>query len=427
MTTAASASIISQTSNANMQAWTGEIVGQLIACGLLQTQDTGQTTISGSGASATTACTVPTLTGITHATGYVVFTFPDAPAKGGISTVSNKAGTGYTNSAAFTGIVVTGVTSSAVGARASCTIGGGGVPGAMTITTASSGYIAGEQLTYSGGTDGAGHTFTTAGTAVLGMPTVLTSGSPVVFRLDFGAGTSTAVPTYWITVGSGSNGSGTINGSAGTTAMTAVACCTSSTPASATTAYTSYFCWNSTYSFAKVVSKNGAGNSSTAFGGFYLFRTNDTTGAPTASGVIMLTNYYTASGSQITTGQMQCATYGAGVISSIAPATLSSTAGGGWLAANPGVAAAAPFGLTSTLSSGNVTIFPIMYLVGGVFSYSAFMGVASLDDIPVGSTCSSAIIGSTALTFLADQLGMFGGQYLGNLNTSLLIPVTLWM
>ena len=434
MTVATSAAIITQAASgspAGIDAWSGEMVGQLIACGLIQTQDTGQLTITGSGATATTNALQPTGVGTANAVGHILLSFTDTLARGPISALAETtAGTGYTASATFTGIVITGATSGANNARATNVVSGGGVPSTTyTITTAGSGYIAGEKLTFSGGTDGSGHTFTTAGTAALGMPTVLTSGTPVVFRLDFGAQTVVTVPQCWITVGSGSNGSGTINGSAGTTAMTQVAVFNGNVAVSLVTAYSSYFCYNTTYGFCKVIFKVGAATTSnyTPIGSFYIFRTNDTSGAATAAGVMLITNSSSTSGSTTNSGAMQCATYASGAITSIAPGAMSASNCAGFVCLPVSSTNTLPFGQTSFLFNGNVTVFNCLYLVNGIFAYSAYLGFGSLNDLPQGNSFTTAIIGATQLTFLGDSETIAGASSFLGYSQNAGATVSLWM
>lgn len=438
MTVATSAAIMTQAAPGptGIDAWSGEMVGQLIACGLIQTQDTGQLTITGSGATATTNATQPASAGVGGAVGHILLSFTDSPlARGPISALAETtAGTGYQASATFTGIVITGATSGANSARATNVVSSGGVPSTTyTITTAglsgSSGYIAGEKLTFSGGTDGAGHTFTTSGTPAVGMPTALTSGTPVVFRLDFGAQTVVTTPQCWITVGSGSNGSGTINGSAGTTAMTQVAVFNGNAEGSSATAYSSYFCYNTTYGFCKVIFKVGAAAASnyTPIGSFYIFRTNDTSGAATAAGVILITNASSTTGATSSSGAMQCATYASGAITSIAPGTMSVSNCEGFVCMPTPAIGTLPFGQTSFLSNGNVTVFNCLYLVNGILAYSAYLGFGSLNDMPQGNSFTTAIIGATQLTFLGDSETIAGGTSFSGFSQTAGVTVSLWM
>ena len=408
MTTATSSAALSQAASgspAGIQAWTGELVGQLIACGAVQTQDSGQLTISGSGATATTSATQPSATGVANAVGHVLFTFTDMLAQGGITTTALVAGGAGGTNGTYTALTVTGVTSSATSARASVTVSGG-VAGNMTITTAGSGYIAGEKLTVSN---------VNIPTAAAWMPTVMSSGSPVVFRLDFGAGSAVTDPQMWITVGAGSNGSGTINGSAGTSAMTQVACFAGSAPVSTSTSYSSYFCYNTTYGTLWAAFKYGAvvlANTYEAFGGFNLYRTSSNSGAATGSAICLITASASTANPASNAPPQQCMTWASGVGSTIYP-TLSasnSSAWGGGACQYTGGTNNTIYGLSSTLENSNVFVFPT-YTIAPAIAFSAVVGMVLVGDVSLGTSFSCAIIGSTALTFL--QVGSpFGILYM---------------
>ena len=407
MTTATSSSALSQAaagSPAGIQAWTGELVGQLIACGAVQTQDSGQLTISGSGATATTNAAQPTATGVASAVGHVLFTFTDTLAQGGITTTALVAGGAGGTNGTYPALTVTGVTSGAISARASVTVSGG-IAGNMTITTAGSGYIAGEKLTVSNGN---------IPTAAAWMPTVMSSGSPVVFRLDFGAGSAVTDPQMWITVGAGSNGSSTINGSAGTSAMTQVACFAGSAPASTSTPYNSYFCYNTTYSTLWAAFKYGAVNSSNAyeaFGGFNLYRTSSNSGAATGSVICLITSAPSTANNTSTAPPQQCMTWASGVGSTIYP-TLNASNSSAWNGGACQYIAGTNtiYGLSSTLENSNVFVFPT-YTISPAIAFSAVVGMVLVGDVTLGTSFSCAIIGSTALTFL--QVGSpFGITYM---------------
>lgn len=407
MTTSSTSAVLSQAATANFQAWVQEIYTNLVTnCGLVQTQDSGQAAVPFAGA-------LPAGTGVGNATGHYLFTFSDATAQGGITTTALVAGGSGYSGGPFANATVTGVTSGATSARATVTVSAGALIN-LTITTAGSGYIAGEKLTVTVG----------GGSGASWMPTVMSSGAPVVFRLDFGAGSLTTNPQMWIVVGAGSNGSGTVNGSAGTSAMTQVACFGGAAPASLVTPYTSRYCVNMTYGFVGLAFKIGANavaNTNVAIGGFHLFRTNDNGGNPLGTAAVLITNSSNTTGSAGTGPMMQCMSYSSGVGSTVYP-TLS-TANSPFFNAIPiGGAAVAipPFNLTTTLENSTVFAFPF-YTMDPVIRFNAFMAIALQADIAVGSTVSLAIIGSTTLTFLAvgycygTALSIFG---FGNANTT---------
>jgi hypothetical protein len=412
----ATSAVLSQAASgapAGIQAWTGEIFNALVnECGLTQTNDTGQLTYSGGNTNATQ----PTGTGVSNAVGHMLFTWNDALARGTLSaTALNSGGSGYTNGT-NTPVTVTGTTSGAT-CSATCTVTGG-VAANLASISASGNFIVGEKLTVTG---------IGAGTGANWTATVLSSGSPVVLRLDFGAGSAVTDPQMWATVGTGTNGAGVINGSAGTTAMTQVACFTGAAPASTSTAYNSYYCYNSTYGFLKIVFKTGATAANITFGQLYVFRSNSTAGAANGAGVMLIANSVSTTGATAVqnTGNMQCATYGSGVFTSISPSSLTVANCGCWPALQTGATTTIPFGLTSTLQNGVITIPPAYYFVSGQLSFSAFIGVGLVADLSIGSTVSMAIIGATQLTFQMDAEG-FNAAAIGQISSTVLGVVSLY-
>jgi hypothetical protein len=129
-----------------------------------------------------------------------------------------------------------------------------------------------------------GTTATSAGYYVFEFNDTLQGTAPIVFRLDFGTGSATTTPAMWITVGTGSNGSGTING----TSLAKLY--TGGISAGSLTAYTSRFCYNTAQGFLGVILKIGGGGvASAAQCGFCLFRTVNAAGVSTGDGVMLLT------------------------------------------------------------------------------------------------------------------------------------------
>lgn len=419
-TPVSSSAILAQDTYPHMQAWVGELCGQLIACGLTQTNDSGQLTLAGSGPTAVASwgsAAIPTGTGVANAVANILFTFNDPLALSGLSTTALRSGgTGYTNGTA-TAMVVTGVTSGATSARASCTVAGG-IAGNLTITTAGTGYIVGEQLTVAG---------IGAGTGANWTATALTGGAPVIFRLDFGGGGSTTSPQVWITVGAGTNGAGTIAGVAGTSRMTQVAAFTGNLPSSLITAYTSRFNYNATLGYLGLCFKLGSIGvsgigSQLPTGSIILCRTSDSSGSPTSNAVALITNSTTTAGIQTAaSGCMQCMTWTSGAGSTIYP-TINSTNSGLWLS----FAGNFVFGLAATLEN-SIAFVPPIYTMDPGLKFNAFNGVALLGDFPQGNTASFAMVGATPLTFISlgsafgnTGTGGFGGTTNANLTFCML-------
>ena len=273
-------------------------------------------------------------------------------------------------------------------------------------TIASSGnFIAGEKITIPNSSLGG------SGSGAIWMASALSSGAPVVFRLDFASGAAATDPQMLITVGTGSNGSGTINGSAGSTKMTQVACFNDGAPLSTSNAYTSRYVWNPSLGYLGVCFKIGASTNNipdNSIGGFVLFRTNDTSGNPTGVATVLISNSTsTTTGlSTVLTGCMQCMAYSGGVSAAIYP-TLNATNSTLWTTGNTAVNSVFSFGLTSTYENGTAFVFPI-FTIDPAIKFSAYNAVASNSDFPLGNTASFAIVGGTALTFVSCGK-MFGG------------------
>lgn len=402
MTTASTSSILSQAASgspAGIDAWTGELFGELIACGLTQTNDTGQLTITGSGGTATTNAAQPSGTGVGNAVGYCVFTFNDSLAPGVLATTAlNSGGSGYDGGGThtYTGITATGATS---GATCTCTVTvTSGVCGNMGTLGTVGNFIVGEKITIpnsSLGGSGSGASWTAA---------TLSSGAPVIFRIDVGAGSAVTDPQFWITVGAGTNGAGAIAGVAATSKMTQVACGQGIAPISIVTAYTSYYCYNSTFGTCLAAMKFGGTVANTYAMMFYIHRSNNSNGAPTGTSVSMYAN--SNSTSAVTTayqaGVQQTLLYASGVGSAVYPTISVTGQGNQWMAVPQYPGGTGIAGLTSTLESSTVFIFNVLYF-NPAWSYSAFMGFALNADIANGVAVNTTLVGTEAVTLISLQ------------------------
>jgi hypothetical protein len=423
MTAVSTATVISQSSSANFQTWVNEVYTQLVTnCGLSAmsaSMDSGQMAVP---------CTTAVPGGATTSAGYYMFMFNDTLAKGAISLaalVSVTAGTGYNGGTAhtFTGVAMSGGTGS--GAIATVVLGASGVVSSITITTAGSGYLVGDQLTVTSANIVAAGGASGGGSSGFGFVGVLSSGTPVVIKMEFGSGAAAADPQIQVTVSSGWSSNGTLaGGTAGTNQMTRVACLWGGAPVSTVTSYASRYCYNSTYGYLGLVFKIGGTAANQALGSCFIFRSNDSNGNATGSSVMFISNSITATGTQ-TSGSvcpMQCAQYAAGVITAITP-TLAVTTSQGWLGEQTGQAGM-PFGLTTTLNAGQATLIPIYMLEPGL-AYSAYNGVALISEAPLGNSIQSAIIGATTLTFLS--VGQpFGSGMMGGFTDTTKTFLMLW-
>jgi hypothetical protein len=395
MTTATTSSVISSANTAGFQAWTGELFGELIACGLTQTNDTGQVTITGSGGTATTNAALPSGAGVASATGYAIFTFNDSLAGGNLATTAlNSGGSGYTGGP-YTLKTATGATSGAT-ATVSVSQSGGVCSNLSSIVMVSGAFLAGEKITVAGLAGGTGANWTAAS---------LSSGAPVIFRIDVGGGNAIADPAIWITLGQGTNGSGTIAGSAGTTKMTQVGS-NGVAPVSTITAYSSYYCYNSTAGTCLVAMKSGGGAANAYSIGFYIHRSNNSSGAPTGTSVSLYSSGYNNSVfgiSGLNLGHQQTLSYA----NSVVYPTIGTEVSNSWPTFPQSTGGStAIYNLSTTLESSTVFAFPAMYF-NPAFSYSAFLANALAADIADGTTVSITLVGTEALTMISVR-GLFG-------------------
>lgn len=214
---------------------------------------------------------------------------------------------------------------------------------------------------------------------------------PVFFRLDFGTGAAVADPAMWITVGTGSNGSGTING----TVMTKVACFAAAAwPISTSTNYSSYYCYNSTYGTLFVGMKYASFNASVPGGpgmGFYLFRGSSSTGGEADDAINLLSSSNSATGVSAynsSSGFMQCLSY--------AKSTVYPTTSTGYA---PYWFTPPLFGYGGAIAGDSPTIWPCYYM-NPAPCISNVLGLVDNGDVNVGTTFTATVIGSTSATYL---------------------------
>lgn len=239
----------------------------------------------------------------------------------------------------------------------------------------------------------------------------LQSTSPIFFKLEFGSGSAVANPQMWLTVGSSSNGSGTIGNSGGGAITTRVVVGSGSAPASTVTSYTSRYVYLATagIGYLGVVFKILGQAVNAALGSFHIYRTNDSSGNATSNGVMVLTSgsAATSPGSSTANGFQQAISYTSGAI--VSPTIASANA---WVAcAGTGI-----LGLTTTIEGSTAFVAPT-YTIDPVIRFSAYNGVALLVDFPINTTGNYAMVGSTPITFISCA-GVFGNASFVNMTAS---------
>lgn len=232
-----------------------------------------------------------------------------------------------------------------------------------------------------------GTTNTQAGFEIWRFNDTLQGTAPLFIKLDYGTGSSTAVPLIGITIGQGSNGSGTLTGTLSTRVAVA-----NVSPSSTITNATSFWVYNATAGFLgqawKFGINSGGASSIIPVGGFTLERSCDTTGASTGDAVMVNSNTVSTTGGQTNGGVAQIYSY----LTSSFPLGAANTANGSW-------SAFWPFNVVTTTVSGNQQVMP-RFLFTPNFQLSNCTGVGLSGDIPFGTTFSAALIGATSRTYL---------------------------
>ena len=226
--------------------------------------------------------------------------------------------------------------------------------------------------------------------------------SPVFIRFDFGSGasiTGAGAPALAMTIGSSTNGAGTITG---LSPFTSFNCGGNNSviPGTGTTNYTSRYCYNSTQGFAGMAFKIGAstsGQSYSALFGFLIYRSVDNTGAPTATALNII--------------------FGGGFSGALSSASCIglhyyidySTSTSGTQGTNNAYWALIPNLQTTSSVAGTVgQIFPVFQYAPtssapgwGITNAVAFCITA---DIALNATVTCTVIGSNSLTYM--QVGV---------------------
>ena len=253
--------------------------------------------------------------------------------------------------------------------------------------TADTGQINTTTVTRAAGSTAAGYT-------IWRFNDTLQATAPIYIKLEFGSGSSNTVPAMWITVGQGSNGSGTLTGT-----LTTRCSCGSGTALSSTiTSYTSRFVYNSTYGFLAVVMKIGSIGANVAWGGFIVVRSCDSTGAATGDSVGIITNSFSASPVGFSGTQAPSSQFYSWVTSAVYPPALNSN--------TANTCCFFPFLPTSTTVSGNQQVMPAFHATPAI-QFSNTWGLCNMNEVAVGSTFTAQVVGSTTLTYIS--VGGFHG------------------
>ena len=245
---------------------------------------------------------------------------------------------------------------------------------------------------------------TSAGYYVFKFNDTLQATAPIFFKLEFGSNSASAnTPTMWITVGTGSNGSGTITWTGFGTTDGGVATGTrvaagANVAGQTTTNYTSRYCYNATQGVCHAILKINMGPTTGAsVMGFMIYRSVSATGAPNGNAAILATNSTLAtSGANGPCAQVISYTnstvYG--------PSSPNNLAYASSLYATPGWA---PTNTSRTSTVGQ--IFPAYQIqpstsTGLNLGITNAMATAAINEVALGATVTATVLGSTSLTYI---------------------------
>jgi hypothetical protein len=221
---------------------------------------------------------------------------------------------------------------------------------------------------------------TAAGYEIWRFNDSLASSNPVYLKIEYGSGSTQAIPNMWLTVGQGSNGSGTLTGQLSTrklAAQSAVAL------TSTVTNYTSYLCV--TEGYVGLLWKASAKSAAATPGAFFTVgRWCDSGGTPNGNGVTIY-----ASEQQNNTQQQQSVRFTA----TAATFTLHTS-----YCVVPGAVSASTVGSDYQVYTHwmiEPQVKPVWFLCSVIAA-----------EVALGSSFSVALVGASARTFLGiNQVG----------------------
>ena len=218
----------------------------------------------------------------------------------------------------------------------------------------------------------------------------LQSTTPVILIFSFGTSNTTGCPSIKLYV------CGATNGAAGLVGPSYAVWCGCSNwntvPATTTTFYPSRFCYNATLGFFGFAWKIGsctiAGSTNTSYMSAFVFRPNNSAGAPTGAVVNIMTSCL---------GQVQVSNYGG-------MACLNFTQGVSYPSsyAQSQYWSFRPFMQTSTIVDGQLAVDPVFFMTPAI-GITPCLARGLITEIPMGSQISLTLVGSTAHNYI--QLG----------------------
>jgi hypothetical protein len=243
----------------------------------------------------------------------------------------------------------------------------------------------------------------------------LQSTAPVFFKMEFGTGSSTTSPAMWLTVGTGTNGSGTLTGIVSDRFAISGAAAASSI----VTPFISAGCYNATAGFLGVSWKLGfQGAIFAGAGGFAIVRSADSTGAATGESIMIVGNGgNSANGSTSSSVPARCISYTTSTFYPFNTTPINIQNAWAYFPMHPLV----------TLSGGNIQ-------TGLCFQYTPVMGIMPwlaivlTSEWGVNSTNTMTIVGSTPHTYrnVGSLVGSNSSMFEQQINASTYNLIMLW-
>jgi hypothetical protein len=242
-------------------------------------------------------------------------------------------------------------------------------------------------------------TTTAAGYYILKFNDTLQSTTPIFIKIEPGTGGTSTSPGLWVTVGTGSNGSGTLTG-----LSSRASCTVNAGPLSTVTNYTSRGCYNATQGVLWIDFKQNGAVANESMYSFMVIRSVDNTGAPTSAAIGFQAAAAAANTINGNSG-MPFQWYNAATTTWLALGG----GGAGWVANNW---CAVPWGTSnsqlSTIVGTAGYVFPCWQYAPtasapGTGITNAF-AMANLTEVSLGSTVTVTILGSTSLTYICGQV-----------------------
>jgi hypothetical protein len=206
--------------------------------------------------------------------------------------------------------------------------------------------------------------------------------APVYFRFDYGTNTGANTPRIQVTMGTATNNSGTLSGTASIAAFTATQ---NTAPASTVVAYQSYICVKE--GFFGLIWKVGAVAANSAYTHLMFARSADSSGTPTVTGAILFCYQSTS-----TLAKIQAMRFAATAAIYTAVANTSSL---------PIVIPGQP--ASSLDDSGNSQIWLWWMTTPTVRPVFGF-ATANAAEVVAATTMTVALVGSTARTYIGTYI-----------------------